>query len=270
MLAQLVDLHLAVLPGKNFLLFNALACAILDEGLQDTPFIAERASGFAEFAAFIQAYRPEIVASECGVPAAQIRACARLYAQGQPSMQVHGLGMTEHTQGSEGVMSLINLALITGNLGKAGSGVNPLRGQNNVQGAAHSYEPKSLTGGQTLAQARQQFEQIWGVPLPTSDGLSLPKMMAAAETNAQLQASDYLDICAEDAARLGIVNGQTVKLVSRYGEIELPARISENVFPGLLYTTFHLPALFVNRLTSPYQDGITGAPEYKVTAVRVA
>lgn len=91
-----------------------------------------------------------------------IRQAARLYATAKPAMCFHGLGMTEHIQGTEGVMCLVNLALLTGNFGKPGSGVNPLRGQNNVQGSAHmGCEPGNLTGYVALEQARDLFETVW-------------------------------------------------------------------------------------------------------------
>src|SRR6185437_1605374 len=126
-----------VRPGTNVALLNAMACAIVQEGLFDAPFISERVSDWEEFRAFIREWTPERVAGDCGVPAKAIREAARLYATAGPSLIIHGLGVTEHVQGTDGVMCLVNLALLTGNIGKPGAGVNPLRGQNNVQGAAH-------------------------------------------------------------------------------------------------------------------------------------
>ncbi|MDF6519497.1 molybdopterin-dependent oxidoreductase, partial [Escherichia coli] len=135
-LAALADVHLPVRAGSNVLLFNALAAAIIEEGWVDRTFLSERVIGFDTFAAHVAHYAPESVAERCGVSAPAIRAAAGIYAKGQPAMCFHGLGVTEHLQGSEAVMALINLALLTGNLGRPGSGINPLRGQNNVQGAA--------------------------------------------------------------------------------------------------------------------------------------
>jgi formate dehydrogenase major subunit len=115
------------------------------------------------------------------VDAEKIRGAARLYATARPSLSFHGLGLTEHVHGTDTVIALINLALLTGNLGRPGAGVNPLRGQNNVQGAAHmGCEPKSLTGMVPIEQARARFEEAWGAPLPTSPGLDLMEMMDAA------------------------------------------------------------------------------------------
>lgn len=472
-LARMAELHLQLRPGHNVQLFNAMACAIFEEGLEDRAFMAERVANADAFRAFVKDYAPEAVGAQCDVAPELIRAAARLYAGGQPSMQVHGLGMTEHRQGTEGVMTLINLALITGNIGKPGSGVNPLRGQNNVQGAAHmGCEPKSLTGGQGLEQARARFEQAWKVALPASTGLTLPEMMDAAGAGklkalwavgydlyptlanatstadslarlellivqdlfltesarafghvflpaasvfekdgtfmnadrrvqrirqavappggarpdwrivcdlarhmgqsahfgfdsvqaiwdevrtvwpggaglsyarldgdspqwpcpdeahagtpvlhteafpigkqaalrtiafvptdevtgadfpmllttgrtlhhfnagtmtyrtpqARLLDSDYLDISPDDGARLGIAGHDLVRVCSRYGEAVLPARLNSNVKPGTLFATFHLPRLMLNRVTSPWRDTVTKAPEYKVTAVRL-
>lgn len=184
-LAALADVHLAVRPGYNLPLLNAMAATLIEEGLIDRAFLAERGSGFAEYAAFVASYAPEQVAAACGVAAAEIRAAARIYAAGQPAMCIHGLGMTEHLQGSEGVMTLINLALLTGNLGKPGAGVNPLRGQNNVQGAAHmGCDPVSLTGAQSIKEAGARFEELWGAPLPKTRGLNLLQMMDAAKAGA--------------------------------------------------------------------------------------
>ena len=113
----------------------------------DEEFLRTRVTEFAEYRDFIREFTPEKVEEICGVPAAKIRQAARLYATAKPSLSVHGLGMTEHIQGTEGIMALVNLALITGNIGKPGTGINPLRGQNNVQGAPHmGCEPKLLAG----------------------------------------------------------------------------------------------------------------------------
>ena len=182
-LANYATLHLPVRPGHNIELFNAMAATIIEDKLYDDGFINTRVNDFAEFAAFVAAFAPEKIAASCGVAAADIRAAARLYAGSKPAMCFHGLGVTEHVQGSEGVMTLINLALITGNIGKPGSGINPLRGQNNVQGAAHmGCDPATLAGGQTFAQAGARFAALWGAPLPTTRGLDLLSMLDKAMT----------------------------------------------------------------------------------------
>ena len=180
-LAEYATLHLPVRIGQNIALFNAMAATIIEEGLLDKDFAAQRVDGLEKFANFIRDYAPEKVARACGIPAAMIRAAARLYAGTKPAMCFHGLGVTEHRQGTEGVMALINLALLTGNLGKPGAGINPLRGQNNVQGAAQmGCEPNSLTGAQSIPEARARFEAIWRAPVPQHHGLDLMEMMDAA------------------------------------------------------------------------------------------
>jgi formate dehydrogenase major subunit len=468
-LARYADIHLPVTPGRNVPLLNAMAHTIIDEALTDADFLARRVADYDAFAEFAGMCLPETVSDECGVPAGEIRAAARLYASTKPAMCFHGLGVTEHTQGTEGVMALINLALLTGNLGKPGAGINPLRGQNNVQGAAQmGCDPGILTGAQDINTARERFETVWGAKLPHARGLSLMDMIDAAskgtlkalwavgydiyqtlpnanataealrnldllivqdlflnetakafgsvflpaasaferdgtfmnsdrrvqrvrkvvappgearpdawivaelakrmvaarhfafpdaesvwnevravwpasaglsyprvegenlhwpcpaenhpgtpvlhentfalglraipyirsyETtseeypfllttgrsfyhfnagtmtrrtpNTGLEQSDSLEISESDARRLGISDGDRVRIASRYGQADLPARISDQVRTGVLYATFHDPASFVNRLTSPHRDRYVKTPEYKVTAVAV-
>lgn len=472
-LAQLAEVHLAPRPGTNIPLLNALAHVIVHEGLCDADFVRDRVDGFEEFTAFTRPYTPEAAEAICAVPAEAIRKAARLYASEKPAMCFHGLGMTEHLQGTEGVMTLVNLALLTGNLGRPGAGINPLRGQNNVQGAAvMGCEPSSLTGSVPIEQGRARFEAAWGAQLPKSRGMNLLEMMDAAaagklkalyvvgydvlltlaktagvrsamghletvivqdfvlnETarafgtvffpvattfekdgtfmnaerriqrvrkavaapgqartdswivaqlatrlgckhgfefagaadiwnevrevwpaaagisysriesaglqwpcptqehpgttvlhaqsfakrpraalervefvpteerpcdeypyllttgrnlyqfnagtmtghtpNEQLRPHDTLDVSPDDAGRLHIEEGRDVRIVSRHGSVVLPARIDSRVRPGQLFATFHDPARFVNQLTSGVRDRRVGAPEYKVTCVRV-
>jgi formate dehydrogenase major subunit len=180
-LARYADIHLALKPGTNVPLLNAMACAIVEGKLFDESAVNERVSDWDEFQKFIRAFTPERATAVCGVDANLIRKAARLYATTKPAMCFHGLGMTEHVQGSEGVMCLVNLALLTGNFGKTGSGVNPLRGQNNVQGSAHmGCEPGNLTGMINLDEGRTLFETVWGAPVPKTKGLDLMQMMDAA------------------------------------------------------------------------------------------
>ena len=181
-LARHARVHLALRAGTNVPLLNAMAQVIVEEGLFDAGFVAARVEGFDALRHFLQAWTPERAAAICGVPAALIREAARLYAGSGPAMCLHGLGVTEHTQGTEGVMCLINLALLSGNLGKRGAGINPLRGQNNVQGAAvMGCDPGNLTGSLALEAGRTRFEEVWQAPLPRSPGLNLLEMMDAAE-----------------------------------------------------------------------------------------
>src|ERR1041385_4430403 len=182
-LARYADVHLRLKPGTNIPLLNAMACTIVEERLVDYHFASERVAEWDEFCEFIQAFTPEKAATICGVEADLIRQAARLYAMTKPAICFHGLGVTEHTQGTEGVMCLVNLALLTGNVGKPGAGINPLRGQNNVQGAAHmGCDPGILTGSVSLEEALPQFESVWHSPIPETQGLNLLEMMDAAET----------------------------------------------------------------------------------------
>ncbi|GBD11300.1 Formate dehydrogenase H [bacterium HR23] len=182
-LARLATLHLPLRPGTDIPLLNAIAYTLLEEGLIDETFVAERVEGLEAFRSFIREYTPERVASICGVEAAHIRQSARLYATRKPAMAFHGLGLTEHHQGTETVMALVNLALLTGNIGKPGSGVNPLRGQNNVQGTAlMGCSPSILTGGARVRspQERERFAQIWGAPPPAERGLDALELLDSA------------------------------------------------------------------------------------------
>jgi formate dehydrogenase major subunit len=173
--------HLALQPGTNIPLLHAMAHVILAEGLYDREFVATRVDGFEEFRRFIETWTPDRAAEICRVDADAIRFAARIYAENSPSMTVHGLGLTEHVQGTEGVMALINLALLTGNLGIPGGGVNPLRGQNNVQGAAHmGCDPRLLPGSTPIDLGRQACTEQWGTPVPQTRGLNLPEMMDEA------------------------------------------------------------------------------------------
>jgi formate dehydrogenase major subunit len=181
-LAEEATVHLALRPGTNIPLLNAMAHVLLTEDLVDHEFLANRVDGLAEFRASLAPFSPEAVAPITGVAAADIRRAARLYAAQRPAMMFHGLGVTEHRQGVDGVIALVHLALLTGNLGKPGAGVNPLRGQNNVQGSAHmGCEPSRLTGYVPIADGRDRFESVWKRPVPGAPGLTLLGMMDAAE-----------------------------------------------------------------------------------------
>jgi formate dehydrogenase major subunit len=472
-LAQYATIHLQPRPGTNVPLLNALAYTILEERLFDAQFASERVAEWDEFHEFIKDFSSEHVESICEIKAHLIRQVARLYAVNKPSMCFHGLGVTEHTQGTEGVMCLVNLALLTGNIGKPGTGINPLRGQNNVQGAAHmGCDPGILTGSVPLNDARPLFESVWGASVPHERGLNMLEMMDAAaagklkalwtigydvaltnantsateralrsldlvivqdlflnETarqfgsiflpaassferdgtfmnaerriqrihkairsvgqskpdweiicalaqamgkgaffhynsaeeiwdeiravwpagrgityqrledgglqwpcpdvndpgteflhaesfpigkkaalrripyrptkevtteefpfllvtgrtlyqfnagtmtmrtaNAELRATDLLDVSAEDANALKLHDGERVRIWSRYGEAALPIRITPSVRRGELFATFHTAEVFLNRLTSRHRDRYVKTPEYKVTAVRI-
>ena len=472
-LADYADVYLQVRAGTNIPLLHALAHVIIEEGLIDREFVEQRTADFERFRELVAEWTPEFAATVCGVSADDIRAAARLYATTRPSMIFHGLGMTEHTQGTEGVRCLVNLALLTGNLGKPGSGENPLRGQNNVQGSAHmGCEPSNLAGYTPISQIGDEVEAIWGAPVPRQQGLTWMQMLDAAgrgelralwaigydvyfsnananvtqkalktvellivqdlfltETarefatvffpacssyekdgtfmnserrvqrvrqaipvlgnskpdwqivdelatvmgkgeffdfedpesiwnevrkvwkagagisyarieehglqwpckseddpgttilhqksfpigdraafslmeyrptiervsgefpmllttgralehfnagtmsrrtgNVVLMPTDYLTMSHEDARRFELRDGDQVQLVSRYGRARLPVKLSDKMRAGELFATFHDPGVFTNRVTSNERDTVVGAPEYKVTAVRI-
>ena len=473
-LAEFATVFLQPRAGTNVPLLNALAHVVLAEGLEDAAFVRERLDGLEAFRATVAGWTPERAAEVCGVDAGDIRRAARLLATNGPASSFHGLGVTEHTQGTDAVIALADLMLLCGHVGKPGAGVNPLRGQNNVQGSAHmGCEPGSLTGYVPLAQARERFERAWGVSLPAERGLDVLEMVDAARAGrlralwtigydvllsnpdthvtedafdrldlvviqdlflnetarrhghvffpvaasyekdgtfmngerrvqrvraavppppgvrtdwevlrdvaaamgrgegfdfadahaiwdevrtvwtagagisyARLEAegglqwpcpderhpgtarlhgaafthgvrttlrcieyrptpertddayplrlvtgrtlhqfnagtmtmrtpqnvlrpTDVLDISPSDAARLGVADGERVRIRSRYGEATLPARIGDTVRPGELFASFQTPSIFLNRVTGPHRDPETHTPEYKVTAVRV-
>ncbi|WP_027967091.1 formate dehydrogenase subunit alpha [Halomonas halocynthiae] len=179
--------HLPLRPGTNVALINALAHVVIDEGLEDHDFIAKRCdtqaySAWREFIAHSR-HSPEATESITGVSAAEVRRAARSYANAGNGAIYYGLGVTEHSQGSTMVMGIANLALATGNIGREGVGVNPLRGQNNVQGSCDMGSfPHELPGYQHVADdtSRHRFEQEWGVQIDHEPGLRIPNMFDAA------------------------------------------------------------------------------------------
>jgi len=179
--------HLALRPGTNVAMVTALAHVIVTEGLVNEDFVRTRCDWdeFQDWAAFVAEARnsPEEVEKVSGVPAQDIRAAARLYATGGNAAIYYGLGVTEHSQGSTTVMAIANLAMATGNLGRPGVGVNPLRGQNNVQGACDMGSfPHEFSGYRHVSgdATREMFEDLWGVHLDSEPGLRIPNMLDAA------------------------------------------------------------------------------------------
>jgi len=191
------DHHLQLKPGTNVAVITAMAHVIVTEGLVDEAFVAARCEtkSFNEWRAFVAqpVNSPEAVESITGVPAGELRAAARLFATGfdgpdgrrRNGAIYYGLGVTEHSQGSTMVMGIANLAMATGNVGREGVGVNPLRGQNNVQGACDMGSfPHELPGYRHVsdATARASFEAAWGVDINPEPGLRIPNMFDAALT----------------------------------------------------------------------------------------
>ncbi len=179
--------HLPLLPGTNVAIINAIAHTIITEGLENKSFIQERCDTeeFARWTKFIREQRnsPEVLGPIAGVDPEVIRGAARLYATGGNAAIYYGLGVTEHSQGSTMVMGMANLAMLTGNIGRRGVGVNPLRGQNNVQGSCdmgsfpHEYPGYRHVSDDTV---RQMFETVWHTTLQSEPGLRIPNMLDAA------------------------------------------------------------------------------------------
>ncbi|HTV68962.1 MAG TPA: formate dehydrogenase subunit alpha [Rhizobiaceae bacterium] len=181
------DYHLPLKPGTNVAVVTALAHVIVTEGLFNEAFIRERCdwSEFEDWAAFVAEEKnsPEATEAFTGVPAETLRGAARLYATGGNGAIYYGLGVTEHSQGSTTVMAIANLAMATGNIGRRGVGVNPLRGQNNVQGSCDMGSfPHELPGYRHISgdAVRDIYESLWGVKLDNEPGLRIPNMLDAA------------------------------------------------------------------------------------------
>jgi len=181
------DHHLAVRPGGNVAFINAMAHVVVTEGLEASDFIAQRCEdeAYRHWREFISDAQnsPEVTEGSTGIPAAELRAAARLFAAAPNAAIYYGLGVSEHSQGSTAVMGIANLAMLTGNLGREGVGVNPLRGQNNVQGSCDMGSfPHELPGYRHVSdpEVRSLFEDEWNVKLQSEPGLRIPNMFDAA------------------------------------------------------------------------------------------
>ena len=181
------DYHLALRPGTNVAMVNAIAHVIVTEGLVNEPFVNAKCdlASFEQWRNFVAEERnsPEAMEAFTGVPAVDVRAAARLYATGGNAAIYYGLGVTEHSQGSTMVMGMAHLAMATGNIGKNGVGVNPLRGQNNVQGSCDMGSfPHEFSGYRHVSDdaVRESFEHVWKVALQSEPGLRIPNMFDAA------------------------------------------------------------------------------------------
>ncbi|KRA80626.1 formate dehydrogenase subunit alpha [Altererythrobacter sp. Root672] len=179
--------HLPLQPGTNVAVMTSLAHVIVTEGLADEKFIRERCDWdeYQDWARFVsdERHSPETLEAVTRVPAQDLREAARLFATGGNGAIYYGLGVTEHSQGSSTVMAIANLAMATGNIGRRGVGVNPLRGQNNVQGSCDMGSfPHELSGYRHISDAatRKLFEDDWGVTLDPEPGLRIPNMLDAA------------------------------------------------------------------------------------------
>ncbi len=182
-LVKQADVFMQITPGTNVALYNGMMNVIIEEGLQDEAFIKQRCENYEELAKVIKEYTPERVAEICGINAEDIRVAARLYAKAKAASIFYSMGVTQHSTGTSGVMGTSNLALLCGQIGKESSGVNPLRGQNNVQGACDmGCLPGDFTGYQKVAnpEAVAKFEKAWGVKLSTEPGHTVTEIIPMA------------------------------------------------------------------------------------------
>jgi formate dehydrogenase major subunit len=182
-LAPYAAVHLQPRPGTNVALLNLFARELIELDLVDRDFVARRTEGFEAFSAAVLAEDPERLAAICGCDRAGVREAARLYGSAERAMAFHGLGVTEHYQGSKAIMLLTALALMTGQVGRPGTGINPLRGQNNVQGAADmGVQPHQGAGYLDVRDpaVRAHYARVYGVEVPGEVGLRIPEMFAAA------------------------------------------------------------------------------------------
>jgi len=237
-LCDYADVFLQLKPGTNIALLNAMAHVILKEGLADEEFIKARTENFDALKATVEKYTPEYAEKITGVPAENIIRAARIYAEAETASILYTMGVTQHTTGTDNVLSIANLALLTGNIGKPFSGVNPLRGQNNVQGACDMGAlPDVFTGYQSVTdeKARAKFTQAWGVELSGTPGLTVTEMFSAAE-NRDIRAmyimgenpylsdpdSSHVRYCMEQLEFL-VVQDLFLTETAKYADVVLPA-----------------------------------------------
>ena len=182
-LVKYATLWLRQRPGTDVALFNGLMNVIISEGLEDKEFIAQRTEGYEELKKTVLKYTPEIVEKITGVPAEDIRKAARIYATAPAVSLIYSMGITQHITGTDNVSSTANIAMLTGNIGKESTGVNPLRGQSNVQGACDlGALPNVYSGYQKVIdpQVKEKFSKAWGVNLSDKAGLTLVEILNAA------------------------------------------------------------------------------------------
>jgi len=183
-LARLATIWPRQKPGTDTAWRNGMIQVIVSEGLADEKFIAERTENFEALKETVKKYTPAYVESITGIPAADLTAAARIYAEARAASILYAMGITQHTKGTNNVKCIANLAMVTGNIGRPGTGVNPLRGQNNVQGACDMGAlPNVFSGYQavTAEESVQKFEKLWGTSLSRTPGLTIPDMMEAAD-----------------------------------------------------------------------------------------
>jgi formate dehydrogenase major subunit/formate dehydrogenase alpha subunit len=186
-IARYADLHIRHKPGTDIALLNGIMHILLRDGWEDEKFIAERTEGFEELKSVIAKYTPEVASEITGVPVEQIEQAARMLGENRPGSLLYAMGITQHIVGVANVMTCANLQMLLGNMGVPGGGVNPLRGQNNVQGACDMGGlPNVYPGYQNVSDPAtiQKFTDAWGVPAPARLGLTVTEMLKGVETGA--------------------------------------------------------------------------------------
>ena len=184
LMTRFADLWLRPFPGTDVPLLMAMAKVIVDEGLMDQVFVEKRCENLDVFKESLKQFSLDSVSKITRVPADQIAQAARMYATNKPASILYAMGLTQHSHGTDNVMAIANLAMLTGNIGRPGSGVNPLRGQNNVQGSCDMGSlPDVYPGYQSVAVAQQKFENAWGLSLNPTPGLTLTEIFDAAHHN---------------------------------------------------------------------------------------
>jgi formate dehydrogenase major subunit len=236
-LARYADYHLALRPGTNVAVLNMMMHYILKEDLADTSFIESRTEGFDDFKQHLLQLDIDQMEKISGVDRALVKAAAIAYASAPNAMSFHGLGVTEHSQGTFAVMQIADLAMLTGNIGRPGVGVNPLRGQNNVQGAADmGVQPHQGAGylDVTKPEVNQQYNDFYGVTVPTHVGYKIPEMFDAAlegklkaiwiigEDVVQTDPNTQKVIKALEATDLVIVQELFMTETAKYADVVLP------------------------------------------------
>ena len=182
-MARMADLYLRFRPGTDVAVLNGLMNVIISEGLADEEYIAARTEGYEEMKALVEEYTPERVQEISGIPADGLREAARIFATNRPSAIIYAMGITQHTTGTDNVKSCANLAMLCGNVGVAGGGVNPLRGQNNVQGACDLGALANVYPGYQKVvspEVQEKFEKAWGSTSDLNVGLTVTEMIDAA------------------------------------------------------------------------------------------
>ena len=179
-MSMVADIHLKQLPGTDVIWLNGMMNYIIKEGLADEKFIKERTEGFADLKKAVSKFTPEYVEKNAGIPADDFQKAAEMYGKAKSAAIVYSMGITQHTTGVDNVLSCANLAMLTGNVGRPSTGVNPLRGQNNVQGACDlGALPNVYPGYQSVAdpEVKEKFEKAWGVELSDKIGLTVTELV---------------------------------------------------------------------------------------------